>query len=322
MLGTPTPFPLKSSPKPGGRFGAAAAVLILLAGPVLFALTPGFGNAANTPQTRLAVARGVDLAIARYGVDIGAWVYLENQGVLYERKPDRPMPAASAIKTFIALDFLQQRESRLDETFPEIDSLLHHPAFRGFTAGGLAEAARQLSGKSYRYLAEVMMGADGKPVEVYNAACNLLLIDLGGPQAVSRRMHRLSPDFKGLDIHQYMEQWNGHGDNMVTPRSLAGLYLLLSRNAIPGASPEVHDQLRALLDRSAPGEAPVFEKSGTLYPLPMARIRAGYLERPQADLVFALMGTMTNPGRLELPDAFVLLLASMDTLTTIIQEVF
>jgi hypothetical protein len=156
---------------------------------------------------------------------------------------------------------------------------------------------------------------------VYNAACNVLMVKLGGPEAIRRRVQALDPAFAGLDLNRYMLTWQGDGDNWATPAGLLALYRLAAAGRLPRLDAEGQAVFRELVREN--GSSPViYEKAGTLFPKPMARVHAGFVERPRGDLVYVVMGEVREPvpGR-ALEDVFLRLLTTVDAVTMICREI-
>lgn len=267
--------------------------------------------------------RALDEAVRRAGfgmngLEVGLDVIVEGEGPLASRAAGTPRPAASAIKTAIALVLLANPATALNEKPAGVELLLcagAHPAFRGFSTGELRRARAELVDKSHLELARVMMGRTDAPNDVYNAACNILMIKLGGPRAIETRLHALDPAFRGFRIDHYMLTWNGDGDNRATPRALVALYRAIARGEIHGLDDERARLLRDLVRESGDGSpGSVYEKAGTLYPRPMARVHAGYVERGERDLVFAVMGEAVETPDEPPADTFVRLMAAVDSL--------
>jgi hypothetical protein len=273
-----------------------------------------------------ALNHAVDyLVAARPGLEFGVAIYREGAGVVYERDADRPRPAASAVKTFVALDLIRMRGDRLDGAPAGLDTLLVpgvHPAFEGFTDVQLAEARKTLTGLGYLQIARIMMDRTEHQNDVYNAACNVLMIDLGGPKAIESRIRALAPEFAALDLNRYMLSWNHDGDNLVTPRVLMTLYREIAGGRLGDLGDGDVAMLRDLLrSRGDGGPGSRFEKQGTLYPDPMVRVQAGYLERGDRDLVYAIMGQFRRDLGIDTESGFLGLLAAVDTLTAICTEI-
>jgi hypothetical protein len=258
-------------------------------------------------------------ALAGDGGQLGVLVVVEGKGVVVSRDPAVPRAAASAIKTAIAVDLLSVRGDLLDTVPAGVDALLRpgtHPAFRGFTPRELEEARAQLSGKTYRELARIMMGRTDAVNAVYNAACNLIMIKLGGPRAIGERIHALDPSLAGLDVNRYMQSWNGDGDNTATPEALVSLYRMAASGDVPGLDETGVQTLRAFLRRDGSGgPGTVYEKVGTLYPQPMVRVHAGYQHRDSGNLVYAVMGEIPKEGTGDEAERFARLMNAVDHVT-------
>jgi hypothetical protein len=299
------------------RFGfRGLAFLLALLG--FGAVLPGKAAEPPPAELRNAVQRLLD---ANTGLDLALGVALPDREVVFGHRLDESRPAASAIKAFVALDLLHQHPDRLEDIPAGIGFLLlpgSHPAFSGFRPEALSEARRDLEGLSWLDLARVMMGRDSANNETYNAACNLLMIKLGGPEAIDRRMKVLG--FEGVDLNRYMFQWDG-GDNRATPAVLLRLYTRAAAGSLVGLTPEGGEIFRSLLLEGEDGQGKRYGKMGTLYPRPMIRVRAGWYERGGTDIVYAIMGTMDESTSAASADAFVFLLAAVDTLAAIVRDV-
>lgn len=257
--------------------------------------------------------------LADDGAKLGVLVVIEGRGVVVSRAPSTPRAAASAIKTAIAVDLLAVRGDLLNTVPVGVDALLRpgtHPAFDGFTHQELERARLQLAGKTYRELARIMMGRTEAVNAVYNAACNLIMIKLGGPQAIGDRIHALDPALAGLDLNRYMQSWNGNGDNTATPEALVSLYRMTASGDVPGLSRDRVDTLRAFLRRDGGGgPGTVYEKVGTLFPQPMVRVHAGYQHRASGNLVYAVMGEIPKEGTGDEAERFARLMNGVDHVT-------
>lgn len=294
----------------------AAALALVLVAAGLF----GGGSGLIRPDLDAEIAT---LDLDRDGMELGILVVIEGQGVVASRAPTTPRSTASAIKTAIAVDLLSVRGDLLDTVPAGIDPLLRpgtHPAFRGFAPDELARARAQLAGRTYRELARIMMGRTDAGNAVYNAACNIIMIKLGGPKAIRDRLHGLDPAFRGLDINRYMQSWNGDGDNTATPQALVTLYRMTASGDVPGLDPAGIDTLRAFLRRDGDGPGMVYEKIGTLYPEPMVRVHAGYLHRDSGTLVYAVMGEIRKTGPGDVAERFARLMNAVDHVTEACQR--
>jgi len=157
------------------------------------------------------------------GIQLGYEVVIEGKGVVKSRAPDVPRAAASAIKTAIALDLLGAHGMNMDEVLQGSESLLEpgtHPAMSGFTSEELAHCRTELAGRTYRDLLSIMMGGRATSNEAYNAACNLIMIKLGGPESITRRLHGLDPSLRGISSTDTCS----NGTGMETTRRLRALW--------------------------------------------------------------------------------------------------
>lgn len=253
------------------------------------------------------------------GVGWGVAIETLDRRALFARDTDRPRAAASAIKTFIALDLIATYD--LDRVPRGVRSLLQtggHPAFEGFSRRQLQDAADRLIGCSYRELASVMMGHADVRSGVYNAACNVILVKLGGPDAVTRRLRALDPAFADVDLNRYMLEWHGDGDNRVTPRALVALYRGMAEGGLPGLDRRGVEELRELArERDTLAGSRLYAKSGTLYPAPMVRVHAGYVEHDHGTVVFAIMGEIPSAEVEDPGELFLRLMSAVDELARV-----
>jgi hypothetical protein len=283
-----------------------------------------------TGGTRGRVAPGdVDGAIeaaglSRPGVHLGIEVALVGGEVLFSRDPDVPRAAASAVKSAIAVDLLATRGGSLDDVPTGVDALLTpgmHPAFDGFTPEQLSHCRAELVGKSYLELARIMMGRTRATNEAYNAACNVIMVKLGGPEAIGERIAALDPALAGFTISHYMQRWNGDGDNLASPAALVALYRMTATGTVPGLPPREMEILQALLlEEGDGGPGSVYEKDGTLYPRPMVRVHAGYELREGGSLIYAVMGEVAEPSSDDPADSFLRLMNGVDAVTATCRE--
>lgn len=288
-------------------------VILLLVG---VAALPARANELGDLDSRIAA-----LGFGEPDVKLGIEIAVEGQGVIYSRAPEEPRAAASAIKSAILLDLFLSMGDQLDQVPPGAEALLGfhgHPAFAGFSREELDRAQTQLAGRTYLELARIMMGRTDAGNDVYNAACNLIMVKLGGPGAITRRLVALDPGLAGIDINRYMEAWNGNGDNRATPEALVTLYRMALSGHVPGLDPAHMTLWRSLLlEEGDGGPGSRYEKLGTLYPEPMVRVHAGYQLREQGSVIYAVMGEIpTFPGGNDPAQRFVRLMNAVDTLTT------
>jgi len=290
---------------------------LVLGASVLMATTPSVGAGDLDDEIE-------SLNLAEAGMELGIQVMLEGRGVIYSRAAAVPRSAASSIKTAIALDLFSFWGDQLDQVPIGLGSLLRpgtHPAFAGFTTEELDEVRTALMGKSYTELARIMMGRTGDSNAVYNAACNVIMVKLGGPEAIGDRLRSLDAAFADIHLDRYMQSWNGDGDNAATPEALVNLYSMTSSGHISGLAEKHLQTLRSLLrEDPAGGPGQTFEKVGTLYPDPMVRVHAGYVEREAGNLVYAVMGEIPSATGRDPADDFAMLLSAVDQVARLCRD--
>lgn len=222
---------------------------------------------------------------------------------------DAPMPAASAIKAAFLVELFAAQAAAaasplaippamptltdvpfvpkpgLDAPLAGADAVLAdaaHPAVAHFTPAQRATATRLLGGRSARRIAEAMITGKGVDNATYNVAANLVTARLGGPAALTQRLHARDPRWGGLQVRRYMlADRRAHGDNEATAASLA---------AVHAAHAATLQACRTVLadGEDASGRA-VFRKDGALDSAPATRTRAGWRDGRDGARVFAIL---------------------------------
>lgn len=213
----------------------------------------------------------------------------------------RAMPAASAIKVGHLIEVCAARAAVWTEPLPETIAVLGdpaHPAVAHFSPAQRATARRLLGERSTLGLCEAMISGRDVDNATYNLAANLVTAHLGGPAALTRRLHARDPRFAGLQVRRYMlADRRAHGDNEVTAEALAAVHAGLALGRIPGLDPATVAACRGVLaeGRDAAGRA-VFRKDGALDSAPATRTRAGWREGPEGTRVFVILLSDTGGG--------------------------
>ena len=239
---------------------------------------------------------------------------------LYTEAAEAPRPAASSIKTAYLVELFAARAEALDEPLPGAEGIVgdpQHPAVAHFDAETRAEIREHLARATARTVGRHLIRGDGVSNAVYNAAANLATAFLGGPRALTARIHERHPDFSGIEARRYMlAARNVTGDNEATAASLAAVLAAIATGTLPGVGAETHEALREVLFLAEEGGETTHEKGsdeeggggarlhyfkgGSLNSDPITRVLSGYTRRPgdppgQA-LVYVFMAELPGPG--------------------------
>lgn len=274
-----------------------------------FGQSPESAVGANGPVSKMKLAEtkaGIDDTLRQIGQGVEAAIWFgEVAGMArIERHAFETMPSASAIKTFFLVEFFASHKDTLDGPVSAADTVLAddaHPAIAHFTAEQKQDIRKTLAGRSARALGEIMMGKAPASNVAYNAAANVIIAVMGGPQRLTDRIKARDPAFSKVFVRRYMlRDRNEHGDNETTAAALAALYRNLAARRLNGVEPKTVDAIRNAIIRT--GNSTVgFEyiKTGALDSDPLTRVEAGWKEPPAGaeTVVFVVMLRQPNPGR-------------------------
>lgn len=214
--------------------------------------------------------------------------------------PDEPLASASSIKTSILCELFVHYADELDVTQrSDIEKIVldtRHPALVHFSASTQAAIAKDLRKVSIKELGKIMIDskfADGSECSntSYNAAANVAIALLGGPEGTTRRLHDRHPLQSGLHVRRYMlADRNVTGDNTATPRGLATVFARTVHQQLPDVQPHVTQAMTDILHSADyPDGSQLFSKGGTLHTDPVTCVRSGQLRRGEARLSYAIM---------------------------------
>jgi len=235
------------------------------------------------------------------GVRTGVAVFpLEGAGGL-RIAADAVLPTASAIKTAIMVEMFARFAGSLDAPAPGLDAILRddHPAVAHFEAGGRDEIRAGLSGSSVRRIGRVMLGSEGASNLVYNAASNVAIALLGGPDETTRLIHGRSPGFESIMVRRYMlTDRMARGDNEATADGLAAVLRALAARELPGLDAATVEACRMAVEVSDdPVRGRRHFKNGSLDSTPITRVSSGWYERPEGPpVVYVVMLAQDDPG--------------------------
>jgi hypothetical protein len=252
--------------------------------------------------------RQVEALLREYGEGVAAslWVGSDSPTPFYEWNSTQARPAASAIKTFHLIELFDAFAGKLEEPLPGAESILgnpNHPAMVVFERRFHDEIRRALGRASVRQVGMVMMQGktlEGRVVEpyVYNAAANLVTAVLGGPEALTARIHKRDPAFGAVQVRRYMVANRDQGDNDAPATALAALYGRLATRKLQGIDARTMEAIyEPLLQQRFSPTSAVFFKDGGLPISPITSVHAGWWEQPTGPVVYVVMLVWITPER-------------------------
>jgi len=207
---------------------------------------------------------------------------------------DAVLPTASSIKVAIMIEMFAKFAGKLDEPVPGLDAILKddHPAIAHFEPKQRDEIRAGLAGATVRRIGRVMLGSEGATNLVYNAASNVAIAALGGPDETTRLIHARDPEFAAIMVRRYMlTDRKARGDNESTPAALAAVLRRLADRSLPGLDPATVEACRTVVEVSDdPARGRRHFKDGALDSLPVIRVVTGWYDRPGAPaIVYVVM---------------------------------
>lgn len=243
------------------------------------------------------------------GLERSVWIGFADSGVtggapLYAEAAETPRPAASSIKTSYLVELFAEYAGTLDEPLPGAASVVddpEHPAIAHFDAATRAEIREHLTAATVRTVGRHMIRGDDVSNAVYNAAANLTTALLGGPRALTGRIHERHPDFAGIEARRYMlAAREVTGDNEATAASLAAVLAAIAAGTTPGLSAGTHEAMREILFSGETPDGRAYTKGGSLNSEPITRVLSGYTrlpgDSPGREPVWVFMGEVPGAG--------------------------
>lgn len=237
----------------------------------------------------------------RVGIDVRR---LAAEGVpeaSFRKDADAVLPTASSIKTAIMIEMFAKFAGKLDEPVPGLDAILKddHPAIAHFEPKQRDEIRAGLSGSTARRIGRVMLGSEDATNLVYNAASNVAIAALGGPDETTRLIHARDPEFAAIMVRRYMlTDRKARGDNESTPAALAAVLRRLADRSLPGLDAATIEACRTTVEVSDdPARGRRHFKNGALDTLPVTRVVTGWYDRPGAPtIVYVVMLAQDDPA--------------------------
>jgi hypothetical protein len=286
----------------------------LLSGAIILVLGTASGVFAADDHPRLdrdKTEQAVQAILAKHGerARIGLWIGGPAGEALYSSGPGETLPTASAIKTAILVELFARFADALDQPPLGLDAILKddHPAIAHLSPPQRNEVRKALAGVPVRRLGGVMMGSVSASNIVYNAAANVAIALLGGPEEATRSIRARDPAFAPIAVRRYMlADRKATGDNVATPAALAAVLQRLSSRHLSGLTEATLEDIRqAMLVKDEPGRGKVFIKDGDLASDPITCVRTGWCEKPGGGaIVFVVMIAQDEPGARSRDEAY------------------
>jgi hypothetical protein len=208
---------------------------------------------------------------------------------------NKTFATASAIKTAILIELFSKFSNSLDQVPTDLTTILRddHPAIAHFDVSQRDEIRQGLSGATIRRIGRVMMGTDSASNLVYNAAANVSIALLGGPEGMTRSIHSRSPSLTEIQVKRYMlSSRTLVGDNTATPESIAAVWRWIANRSIPNVDAKTTENIEQAIIQSKvrfsrTGEH--FYKDGALDSLPLTRVYAGCFNDGKESFVYVVM---------------------------------
>lgn len=274
-------------------------------GHLFLALASALGWSASgaPPADRGAIDGAVREIVAKHGggVRAGLWVGGASGDPRYARDAGATLPTASAIKTAILIELFARYATSLDQAPPGLDDILKDeaPAVAHFTPAQREEIRKGLAGASSRRIGGVMMGSVPASNLVYNAAANVAIALLGGPEGATKAIRARDPAFAPIAVRRYMlADRKARGDNEADAASLAAVLQRLASRRVAGLDAATVDAIRgATLAKDDPRRGRHLFKEGDLATTPITVVRSGWYERPDGPtVVYVVMLALDDPG--------------------------
>ena len=256
------------------------------------------------PAFRFDTARAaadVDRLLAEHGDGVTAAIWIgDGRNAVWARNEHTPMPAASAIKTAFLIELFTAHQGALDRTLPAFATITDdasHPALAHFAPPARAEIRRQLHAATVHDVGRAMIRGTGVSNAVYNAAANVTTALLGGPAALTARIHARDAAFAPLQVRRYMLAAREAGDNEATAAGLAAPLQRIATGQLPGVDATTLAAIRAVMrgkDHARFGLH--YTKGGSLDSDPMARVASGAFVPAAAPIVYVVMVRQADPA--------------------------
>ncbi len=217
-------------------------------------------------------------------------------GRIYSVGDDMVIPAAGSVKAALLIEFFAKFADQLDVPFELTESVLldrDSPAIQYFHSKTLRGIRDDLVGLSAREIGEAMINKSHVSSSAsYNAAANVVILALGGPANATQKIRDRHAGVHKLTISRYMlADRHEVGDNVTTLNDLAAIQRSLAMRDVPDVDARTLESIRSVLDIDADDG-----KGESSSPDPQAHIAAGWLQRDDEILVYAIAAHRVSPA--------------------------
>ena len=217
--------------------------------------------------------------------EVAYWIETPLYGSLQSHS-DEVWPSASIVKVFILITAYLEFRENWHETPNGLDEILNtggevSPSMRMFDSSARAHVREQLMGMTYRDLAVSMMGSTQNQIgnSAYNAAANILIYLLGGPEECTRKVRAICLEFNSVYIGRYMlEDRTPFNDNSNSLTALAAACRMIATEALPGADSNDCQELKDCLQTFSYMGFNGYQKRGHLSTAPSLTAWVGWME--------------------------------------------
>jgi hypothetical protein len=261
------------------------------------------GQTLPVPLDRVAIDREVAGILDEHGEGIaaGLWIGGTDGGPWYDWKAESTLPTASAIKTSYLVELFAAHAHRLDEPLPGLAAVLGeetHAALAPFDPATRDAIRKALAGASVRRIGAVMMGKEPASNAVYNAAASVTTAVLGGPAALTAKIHARDPEFGPIRARRYMlAPRDRTGDNEASAAALASVLRRIAGRHLKGVDDATLADIRGAIISVDSGDlGRSYSKGGALASDPITRVSSGWWETPRGVIVSVVMTAQPGPG--------------------------
>ena len=260
-------------------------------------------------------------SVAAGDIEYSVWLGRPDGEIWYQHNADSVRPAASAIKTAILIEFFSTQVDSLDSPFESLKEIVNNPdgpAIRHFNEEQKAAVRGELRELTARQLAEAMIHSEHvESNAAYNAAANVIIEYLGGPEALTERVRQRFPSAEELQVARYMlADRKENDDNLLTAEALATVLGFLAEGA---SFDELRTAAREVLFLEVDGiRGDHYYKGGTLTSDPQVRIEAGWWDYRGATCVYVVIATRPMAANNE--DDFAKFRSNLGELSRIVQD--
>ena len=232
-------------------------------------------------------------------------VVLDRRGrVVFQHNSELELPAASSVKSILLLELFATFADELDTTdrsdIRKIVNDGNHPAIAHFSTKSKKLIAEGLSDVSIKQLGSILIDYEDQEGNkysnaVYNAASNVAIALLGGPEGASAAIQKRHDAFADVNFRRYMlADRNVTGDNTASPLALAKLFHISVGKTPKGVKAKISKEVAAILHSvDYKNGAKLYSKGGTLYSDPVTQVRSGQYRRGKVRMNYAIMAKQT-----------------------------